>query len=173
MSRSAAVTQGSYALIIDTGTNPFINTGSLETDNGTMIIKSQVTGGGNDTINGGTLEFATTSDNNVRFSGNNVSILDLDHASGYSGIVSGFSGQDQIDLGDIRFGADTTLSYTANSSDTGGTLSLSDGSHIANIALFGQYTAASFTSRIDGSGGTIIGDATTLTQQLLPPHATA
>jgi len=53
-------------------------------------------------------------------------------------------------------------------------LTASDGTHTANIALLGQYTAASFAMATDGSGGTLIHDvapatlALTLTQ---PQHA--
>ena len=70
--------------------------------------------------------------------------------------VSG--GQDQIDLGDIAFGANTTLGYAANGANSGGLLSVSDGTHIANIALLGQYIASSFATASDGHGGTLISD---------------
>jgi len=63
--------------------------------------------------------------------------------------------------------------YVANSNNTGGTLTVSDGTNTANLGLFGQYTAASFAMATDGSGGTLIHDppatvAQTLTQ---PQHA--
>jgi hypothetical protein len=46
-------------------------------------------------------------------------------------------------------------------------LSVSDGAHTANIALLGQYAAASF-----GDGSTLITDPTVATQtQLMPQHA--
>jgi hypothetical protein len=160
-------TQGSYALIIDTGTNPFVNTGSIETNSGTMIVKSQVTGGGNAIINGGTLEFGAASDNKVTFNGSDLSVLALDQSLGFNGSVAGFGDQDQIDLGDIGFGANTTLGYAANSSNTGGMLSVSDGTHLANIALLGQYAAASFVAASDGHGGTLITDPPPSQQQLL------
>jgi len=52
-------------------------------------------------------------------------------------------------------------------------LTVSDGTNTANLALLGQYTAASFAMATDGSGGTLIHDppatlAQTLTQ---PQHA--
>src|SRR5215813_9893880 len=78
-----------------------------------------------------------------------------------------------LDLADIALGSNTTLGYVANSNNTGGTLTVSDGTHTANIALLGQYMAASFVMATDGSGGTLIHDppatlAQTLTQ---PQHA--
>jgi len=45
---------------------------------------------------------------------------------------------------DIAFGASSTLGYTSNNSNTGGVLAVSDGTHVASIALLGQYAASSF-----------------------------
>ncbi len=42
------------------------------------------------------------------------------------------------------------------SSCTGGTLSVTDGSHTANIALLGQYTADEFVLSTDAIGGTLV-----------------
>ena len=49
---------------------------------------------------------------------------------------------------------------------------VSDASPAANIALLGQYTAASFVVPADGSGGTLIHEQppATLTQTLTPPQ---
>ena len=81
---------------------------------------------------------------------------------------------DVLDLADLAFGSSTTLGYAANSNNTGGALTASDGTHTATIALLGQYTAASFVMSADGFGGTVIHDVApaalthTLTQ---PQHA--
>jgi autotransporter-associated beta strand protein len=85
--------------------------------------------------------------------------LQLGASQSFTGTVAGFGGNDQIDLGDIGFGANATLGYAANSSNTGGVLSISDGTHTANITLLGQYTASSFAMASDGNGGTLITDA--------------
>jgi hypothetical protein len=61
-----------------------------------------------------------------------------------------------IDLPDIAFGAQTTLAYAANATDTGGTLTASDGRHAAAIALLGTYMAGSFAVTADGHGGTLV-----------------
>jgi hypothetical protein len=150
---------GPYALIIDTGTNPFVNTGTLETDGGTLIIDSPVTGGGNAIIAGGTLEFSAASDNNVTFTGNTAAILVLDQSQSFTGTISGLGTQAQIDLGDIAFSADTTLSYAANSNDTGGTLIVSDGTHTVDLTLLGSYTASSFATSSDGHGGVYVSES--------------
>jgi hypothetical protein len=65
----------------------------------------------------------------------------------FSGVVSGFNGDDHLDLLDVAFGAGTTASYVANQAGTGGTLSVTDGVHTANIALLGQYDPAGFQTK--------------------------
>ena len=40
----------------------------------------------------------------------------------------------RIEFGDIVFGADTSVSYSANAAGTSGTLVVSDGTHSAQIA---------------------------------------
>ena len=98
--------------------------------------------------------------------------LKIDHAADVRGTVAGFGSNDVLDLADLAFGGNTTLGYAANSNDTGGTLTASDGTHTANIALLGQYTAASFVMSADGFGGTLIHDVApaTLTPTLTQPH---
>ena len=67
-----------------------------------------------------------------------------------------FNGDDHLDLLDVAFGAGTTASYVANQAGTGGTLSVTDGAHTANIALLGQYDPAGFQTEADKTTGTLI-----------------
>jgi autotransporter passenger strand-loop-strand repeat protein len=95
-----------------------------------------------------------------------ASTLVLDAAASFHGTVAGFGnhlvpGQidvpDQIDLADIAYGTagkKGPLSYNGNL--WGGTLTVTDGVHTANIALLGQYTASEFALSNDGHGGTLI-----------------
>jgi hypothetical protein len=77
-----------------------------------------------------------------------------------------------IDLSGISFDAHTTLAYSANSNNTGGTLTVSDGLHAQSVALLGQYMALSFVTASDGHGGTLIHDPPASQQPLLThPHA--
>ena len=64
------------------------------------------------------------------------------------------SGQDTIDFSGIKFTTPQAPSYSGNSS--GGTLTVSHGSHTANIALLGNYVASSFVASSDGHGGTSV-----------------
>jgi len=63
-----------------------------------------------------------------------------------------------IDLADIAFGGPTSLGFSEAGNNTSGTLTVSDGVNIANIALLGQYMAGNFSIASDGSGGTLVTD---------------
>jgi hypothetical protein len=122
--------------------------------------------------NGATFDIPSPSADAVTFAGT-AGTLQLDRSQNFAGTIAGFGSQDQIDLGDIAFTANMTLGYTANSGNTGGTVSVSNGIGIANIALLGQYTAASFATASDGHGGTMITDPAIVAQtQLTQPQHT-
>ena len=101
------------------------------------------------------LDINTPDRGRVTFAGS-TGTLWLDQPSTFTGTVSGFKGQDVIDLPGIEFGADTTLGYSANTKQTGGTLSVTDGVHSANIALLGSYMASTFVLEGDNHGGTMV-----------------
>jgi len=63
---------------------------------------------------------------------------------------------DGIDLPGIGFGAATTLAYSENNSRTGGTLTVTDGTHTAAIALLGNYMASTLVTGADGHDGTLV-----------------
>ncbi len=122
---------------------------------------------------GATLELAAAVSGSVTFAGS-TGTLSLDQPSTFTGTVSGFQGQDIIDLPGIAFGANTTLGYLPNSNQTGGTLTLTNATHSANIALLGNYMASSFAIVSDTSGGTmVVTEASPASNQslLTSPHA--
>ena len=97
---------------------------------------------------------------NVTFASGATGTLILDASSQFTGTIAGLSSVapfDTIDLADIAFGANTTVVYLASSTNTG-TLTVSDGTHTANIALSGQYSPTSFKIASDGHGGTAVVD---------------
>ena len=167
---------GSNSLDIDTGSNAVVNTGTLEaTGNGGLVVHSDIvnTGtlwanGGNVTVDGnvsgsgsaiisGTavLEFGGVSAQTIVFSPGSVGTLMLDHGFDFSGIVSGLTAGDHIDLLDVAL-ANGKLNYTPNADNTGGTLSVTDGSHTANISLSGNFDQAGFQVGPDKGHGTLI-----------------
>ncbi|WP_206736216.1 cadherin domain-containing protein, partial [Bradyrhizobium betae] len=168
---------GTNSLVIDTGTNAVINSGTLEaTGTGGLEVHSDVinTGvlwanGGNITIDGNvsgngtaqisgsaTLEFGAASSANVAVDAQATGTIVLHDSFDFSGAVSGFNGDDHLDLLDVAFGTGATASYVANQDGAGGTLSVTDGIHTANIILLGQYDPAGFQTEADKNTGTLI-----------------
>ena len=139
------------------------------------VTASAGSGGATEISGSETLEIGAASAANVDFAPGAAGILKLDQSANFSGTVAGFAAGDAIDLGDIAFGAKTTLGYAANATG-GGTLSLGDGTHTANLALLGQYAASWFATAPDPGGGTLVtymaaqvpGGAPTLLTT--PPH---
>jgi autotransporter passenger strand-loop-strand repeat protein len=72
--------------------------------------------------------------------------------------VAGFGGSDRIDFSDIGDGSHTAVGFVEAADRAYGTLSISDGTHLSQLLLIGQYTAASFAATSDGHGGTLITD---------------
>ena len=96
------------------------NGGTLLTD---PTVISQAPGNASATIGNNTvLEVNTPDKGNVTFSGT-TGTLWLDQPATFTGKVSGFGAQNAIDLPGIAFGGQTTLGYSPNSNNTGGTLS--------------------------------------------------
>ena len=102
------------------------------------------------------MEIAQASSANIAFQSANPGVLVLDQPSTFTGTISGFGAQSAIDLPSIAFDQQPTLGYLPNSNQPGGTLSLTDGSHSANIALLGNYIASSFAVAGDNHGGTMV-----------------
>jgi hypothetical protein len=101
-------------------------------------------------------------------------ILQLLNSESFAGTVAGMSGQDAIDFADIDPTKVQPPTYSGTAS--GGTLTVTDGSHTANIALLGNYMASTFVTSSDGQGGTNVVDpsATGISQTsflVQPPHA--
>jgi autotransporter passenger strand-loop-strand repeat protein len=111
---------------------------------------------------GATLELTGADTSSVMFKGT-TGTLQLDSSTGFSGTVAGMTGQDTLDLRDIDFADIQTPSFSGNS--TGGTLSVTDGTHTAGIALLGNYLASTFAASSDGHGGTSIIDPHTAANQ--------
>jgi hypothetical protein len=177
VNEGAIVATGTNSLVIDTGANVVSNSGTLEaTGSGGLVVESGIANsgtlwanGGNIAVNGAvtgvgtalingtaTLEFGAASSANTTFAADAAGTLELHDSFDFTGIVSGFDGNDRLDLADIQFNGQVQVNYTANAAGTGGTLSVSDGTHTANISLLGQFTAAGFEATDDQHLGTLI-----------------
>jgi len=171
------IATGTNSLDIDTGTNAVtnsgtleatgaggllihsdvINTGSLWANGGNVMVDGNVSGNGSALISGAaTLEFAHASAENTAFDAASTGSLIVGDSFNFSGIVSGMTTSNHIDLLDIIFAGAPTLNYTANADNSGGTLNVTDGAHTANIALLGQFDPAGFQEEADKGLGTLI-----------------
>jgi autotransporter passenger strand-loop-strand repeat protein len=119
---------------------------------GAVLSGATISGGLVDIQSGGT---AGTSQINFTSAGGTLQLGDSVH---FNGVISGFGVPGGIDLRDIAFGVGTTLGFTEAGDNLSGTLTVSDGTHTANITLLGQYVAGNFTKQSDGNGGTLITD---------------
>ena len=168
---------GTNALVLDTGSNiiensgileatgsgglvvkaPVDNSGLLSANGGNLTVEGTVSGNGNAAISGAAnLEFDAASNAATAFAAGANGMLSLKDSADFTGTVAGFAPGDAIDFADIGFGANATLGYTSKSDNSGGTLSVSDGTHTANIALLGMYMASTFVASGDSNGGTLI-----------------
>jgi Ca2+-binding RTX toxin-like protein len=155
---------GSGGLVVDSGLS---STGLLWANGGDVTVHGDVTGAGNALISGAaTLEFGAASDAHVVFDNDAAGVLALDASAAFTGSVSGFGAGDSIDLGDVAYGSSLTAEYVANDAGTGGTLTLSDGTHSSSIAVVGQYAAAG--AQADSQGGTLLAyDAAALDHSMI------
>ena len=104
---------------------------------------------------GGTAEISGAGSQAVMFEGA-TGTLKLDDASAFTGPVTGLTGSDAIDLADISYGANTKATFSGNAN--GGTLTVTNGTQTANIALVGNYLTSGWTLSSDGHGGTVVVD---------------
>jgi hypothetical protein len=168
---------GANALLIDTGPNLVFNSGTLEAtgsgglmvmgaventgtlwaDGGKVTVDGAVTGNGNALISGsGVLEFGGASSANTTFAADSSGTLKLDDVLDFTGTIRGFNEHDRLDIGDIQYNGNISIQYSANAAGTGGTLTISDGTHTANVTLAGEYDASGFQVSGDGGAGSLI-----------------
>jgi hypothetical protein len=87
---------------------------------------------------------ASTADVSFAGSQGGLTLFDL---LDFNGRVSGKSGADTPAFADLSFQGSITPGYVPNGSNTGGTLSVTEGANTVNIALLGMYLANSFVGR--------------------------
>ena len=129
------------------------NSGTLAVGGGgTFEVKGDVSGTGSAMIGGGTLEFLSSFDEAVTFTGGGT--LALAQSQGFTNTVKGFSnaGSTTLDLGDIAFADPGEATFSGTGS--GGVLTVTDGTHTATISLQGNYLGSTFLASSDGDGGT-------------------
>ncbi len=118
---------------------------------------------------GATVELTSAFVGPVTFAGSDHGTLQLDNSPSFSGTIDGMSCQDTLDLRDIN--PTTVQAPTYSGTSSRGMLSVTDGTHGANIALFGNYLASTFVASSDGHGGTNIVDPQMTSSHLQPQHS--
>jgi FecR protein len=164
--RGAAITVTSSGLFEVTGgtltidaTSSVTNTGTLEAANGGTLVIEGTLSGNAEIVGDSSIELGATdpagvySSATITFAAGSTGTLKLDHAEAFEGKISGLD-DNTLDLGDIKSGADTTVTFSGDAS--GGTLTIvsnSDSSQVAHIQLTGNYLGVHWVAASDGPGG--------------------
>jgi hypothetical protein len=152
------------------------NAGTVKVTSGTLDLAGVVGGSGSATIgSGGALRFDTTvtATQAIGFAGTAGGRLVLNDPSGsglgFAGTVTGFGGRDEIDLATFAFSGHPSVGWSQTSA-SGGTLTVTDGSKVAKITLFGQYAQSGFGKSQDAGIGTVLTYTPPAQMALAIPH---
>jgi hypothetical protein len=138
-------------------------TGLTIADNGAAAVLAGATINGT-TISSGTLDILSGavigSGASLSFApGGAGSLLILNGATHFGGLVAGFSGTAEMDLTSVPYSAAVTTfgwSQTTTGAGASGTLTVSEAGTAANITLLGQYAQANFAVSNGPVGGTLV-----------------
>ncbi|WP_375787265.1 hypothetical protein ACE10Z_06865 [Bradyrhizobium sp. Pha-3] len=119
---------------------------------------------------GTTLELPGASNATVAFQGS-TGTLKLDNSASFAGTVAGMTTSDRFDFADINFANVHAPSFSGTS--TNGTLTVTDGTVTASIALLGNYMNTVFVTSSDGHGGTFVLDGGVTLPAAPPPSPLA
>ena len=103
------------------------------------------------------------------FNGGNDRLV-LTDAVHFGGKLQDFGPGDRLDLRQFN-PSTTTLAYSEKADNSGGTLTVTDGTLTAKIALLGQYAAPGFHKAPDGVGGTYVTYTPSAASFLAAPHS--
>jgi autotransporter passenger strand-loop-strand repeat protein len=159
-----------YVLSGGVASGTTINGGNEQILAGGTAIGATVEGGGflvvssGGFVNGATIIGATmdiqsgglTGANPITYGGGAALILDA--SANFNGTIAGFTAGDYLDLRDIAFDANTNMNFVEAGNNLSGTLTVTDGTHTAQLTLLGIHTPSQFTSASDGHNGTVITD---------------
>ncbi len=129
------------------------NTGTVIVSSGTLAFEQSVGGSGAVDIEGNArIDFATVvgSSTSIAFIGGGGTLAIDSLGTTFGAGVSGFALGDAIDLTAVQSGSGTGFSFN------NGTLTVSDGTHVASVDLAGSYSNASFVLGTDQNGDTLV-----------------
>ena len=131
------------------------NNGAISIGGDTETLAGAVGGKGSISVTGSHLLFDSSVSAGQTIHENDKDELTLKQAQNFHATISGFGTYDTIDATNFVKTA-TTYNFVENSGGTGGTLTLTDGSLIANILLTGSYSKSSFSLAPDSGTGTLV-----------------
>jgi hypothetical protein len=130
------------------------NTGTLDANNATLVIDGTVSGGKATLEGTGEIEFGGASSAEVTFAANADAILKLDEPLAFTGTVFGLTKGDYIDLTNINFADNPTISYSSKTH----LLTVTDNVSQVTDTITLKGVSGSFSAQSDGNGGTLITD---------------
>jgi autotransporter passenger strand-loop-strand repeat protein len=161
--------EGTY---ISSGGTEYVESGGLASHSyvfsgGTQVVESGGAAVSTSIYSGGTMEIASgglIGSAPVTFASSDGT-LQLDDSENFSGQIQGFDSHpgnsgdtNYLDLRDILYGPSTNVSFVEANNSESGTLTVTDGTHTANLVLLGDYATGDFQKKSDGFGGTEIYD---------------
>jgi len=157
------VNNGTVELTGNGTTNATLSASGTTTNNGTVYVTDDsetlagaVSGTGTFSLaSGSTLELNSSVSTGETVAYNGSATLGLSLANEFSGTISGFGTGDAIDAQNFQYGS-TSYKFLENSQGTGGTLTLTDGSLVANIAMTASYNNNDFQLAPDNGTGTLV-----------------
>ncbi len=131
------------------------NNGAISIGGDTETLAGAVGGKGSISVTGSHLLFNSSVSAGQTIHENDKDELTLTQAQNFHATIAGFGTNDTIDATNFVKTA-TSYNFVENSGGTGGTLTLTDGSLIANILLTGSYTKSDFSLAPDSGTGTLV-----------------
>jgi len=136
----AIAAQGVGALIVE---GAVANSGSLTADGANLTIDGNLTGVGEATITGATLDFGAdvAATQTVTFSSGSTGLLDLGEAQDFHGAVAGLAAGDAFDLSNFLFSNSPEIVKVTGTGAIGTDtdITVQDGSLVANLHLLNQF----------------------------------
>jgi hypothetical protein len=131
------------------------NNGSISIATDTETLAGAVGGAGSFSLSSANLQFDSSVSSGQTINETGADSLTLEQAQSFAATISGFGIGDSIDAANFLLSG-TTFNFHENSTGTGGTLTLHDGSLTAHILMTGVYSHESFTLAPDSGTGTLV-----------------
>ena len=156
---SLATLQGAGLVSVTSTSSSILNNGLVNANQvgGTLELNAVLTGSGTYNVAGASVLRVDQAVNNgvsVTELANSNATIDVLSPNNFNGIISGFYGNDTLDLTGLNYGSNTpTTTYAPNANAaTGGTLTVHSAGGNYNFAVSG-YHPGGFLARGDGVGG--------------------